>query len=152
MKKMYGFLGLLVILVISGSAFAADPLVNDLSESFSNQVFLTVFLLFYFAVTLFMIIIQWKLFVKAGEPGWASLVPIYNAVVLMQISGKPGWWVILMFVPFANIVVIILMDIGLARNFRRSDAFAIGLIFLPIIFLAVLAFDSSRYSPVESTI
>ncbi|MCK5131378.1 MAG: signal peptidase I [Candidatus Sabulitectum sp.] len=100
-------------------------------------------------IAAFLIIAQWKLFVKAGEPGWAAIVPIYNAVVLMKIAGKPEWWVVLMFVPFANIVVLILMDIGLARNFGRSDAFAIGLIFLPYIFLAVLGFGDSRYSPVE---
>ncbi|MCK5785143.1 MAG: signal peptidase I [Candidatus Sabulitectum sp.] len=107
-----------------------------------------VFMLFSFAIAVFLIMAQWKIFTKAGEPGWASIVPIYNAVLLMKIAGKPGWWVLLMFVPIANLVVMVLMNIGLAKNFGRSDGFIIGLILLPYIFLAILGFGDSRYSPV----
>ena len=71
---------------------------------------------------------------------------------MMKIAGKPGWWVVLLFVPFANLVVAILMNIGLARNFGRSDGFAIGLMFLPYIFLPVLGFGDSKYSPVLPTV
>jgi len=148
MKKASGVLSLLVLLLISGIAFAGDPLLDDFSAYFSNPAVSAIFVLFNLAFAVFMVVVQWKIFVKAGEPGWASIVPIYNAVLLMKIAGKPGWWVILMFVPFANLVVVILMDIGLARNFGRSDGFAAGLIFLPVIFLAVLALGDSRYSPV----
>ncbi|MCD4709112.1 MAG: DUF5684 domain-containing protein [Candidatus Sabulitectum sp.] len=145
MKKTSGVFSLLVLLLISGSAFAGDPMIEDALANFSSPIFL----FFNFAIAVFLIIAQWKLFVKAGEPGWAAIVPIYNAIVLLKIAGKPGWWIILMLVPLANLVVAILMSIGLARNFGRSDGFAIGLIFLPYIFLAVLGFGDSRYSPVQ---
>ncbi len=145
MKKLSGIFCLLALLLVSSVAFAGDPRLEDLLGVASAMVMVIISL----TIAAFLIIAQWKLFVKAGEPGWAAIVPIYNAVVLMKIAGKPEWWVVLMFVPFANIVVLILMDIGLARNFGRSDAFAIGLIFLPYIFLAVLGFGDSRYSPVE---
>ena len=152
MKKVSGIFGLLVLLVISGSAFAGDPFIEDTMANFSSPIVLAFTVLINLAVIAFLIMAQWKIFVKAGEPGWAALVPIYNAVLLMKIAGKPGWWVLLMFVPIANIIVVIMMDIGLARNFGRSDGFAIGLIFFPYIFLAILGFGDSQYSPVEQSL
>ncbi len=152
MKKVSGFLVLLVLMIFSGVAVAGDPMIEDALANFSSPVFLTISILLNLAIITFMIVAQWKLFVKAGEPGWAAIVPIYNAVLLMKIAGKPGWWVILMFVPIANLIVVVMMDIGLARNFGRSDGFAIGLIFFPYIFLAILGFGDSKYSPVAATI
>ncbi|MCK5840769.1 MAG: signal peptidase I [Candidatus Sabulitectum sp.] len=149
MKKVSGFLVLLVLMVFSGIAVAGDPFIEDIM---GNGVLITVSILFNLAVMAFLVMAQWKLFVKAGEEGWIALIPIYNAVVMMKIAGKPGWWVLLLFVPFANIVVAILMNIGLARNFGRSDGFAIGLIFFPYIFLAVLGFGESKYSPIAVAI
>lgn len=149
MNKASGVLSLLVLLLVSGSAFAGDPFIEDTLSNFSSPIVLVFTILINFAVAAFLIIAQWKLFLKAGEPGWAAIVPIYNTVLLMKIAGKPGWWVILMFVPFANLVAVILMDIGLARNFGRSDGFAAGLIFFPYIFLPILGFGDSRYSPVQ---
>lgn len=149
MKKSAGISVLLVLLLITGSAFAGDPIIEDIM---GNGVLLTFSILINLAVMAFLIAAQWKLFVKAGEEGWIALIPIYNAVILMKIAGKPGWWVLLLFVPIANIVVAILMNIGLARNFGRSDGFAIGLIFLPYIFQLILGFGDSKYSPVFPTI
>lgn len=148
MKKSAGVSFLLVLLVITGSAFAGDPFIEDIM---GNGVLITFSILINLAVMTFLITAQWKLFVKAGEEGWIALIPIYNAVTMMKIAGKPGWWVVLLFVPFANLVVAILMNIGLARNFGRSDGFAIGLVFLPYIFLPVLGFGDSKYSQVVPT-
>lgn len=149
MKPKTGLLSLLTILLVSGIAFAGDPTL----ESFTDNPAVLIFaILFYLVLITFMIIAQWKMFEKAGEPGWAALVPIYNALVLLKIAGKPGWWILLMFIPFANIVAIILMDVGLARNFGRSDGFAVGLIFFPYIFLLILGFGDSQYSPVEQSL
>lgn len=100
----------------------------------------------YLVVAIVMIAATWKLFVKAGKPGWACIVPIYNMVVLLQIAGKPEWWVVLMFVPFANIIVLLMMDLGIAENFGKSTGFGLGLFFLPIIFMPVLAFGDARYA------
>ena len=91
----------------------------------------------------------WKLFSKAGKPGWASIVPIYNTIVMIDIAGKPLWWIILLFIPFVNIVVSILIMIGMAKNFGRGVGTAVGLIFLPMIFMLILGFGSAEYKRIE---
>ena len=148
MKRLTGVTSLLSLLLGSGTALAGDPYGEMVESAVSNPVVLAFSFIIWFVTVAFFIAAQWKLFAKAGEPGWAALVPIYNMVVMMKIAGKPEWWVILLFVPIANIVAIIIMYIGLARNFGRGDGFAVGLIFFPYIFLLILGFDSSRYLPV----
>ena len=68
----------------------------------------------------------WKIFVKAGKPGWAAIVPIYNLVVLLEIVGKPIWWIVLFLIPCANIVAAVLVALGLAKSFGKETGFAIG--------------------------
>ncbi|MGZ7042198.1 MAG: DUF5684 domain-containing protein, partial [Thermoanaerobaculia bacterium] len=63
---------------------------------------------------------MWKVFVKAGEPGWAAIVPIYNMIVLLKIAGKPLWWIILLFIPFVNFIIVILVYFALAKNFGKG--------------------------------
>jgi Family of unknown function (DUF5684) len=87
----------------------------------------------------------WKVFVKAGKPGWAAIVPIYNVVVLLEIVGKPLWWIILFLIPLANIVVFIIVGIELAKRFGRSAAFGVGLAFLGFIFFPILGFGDAQY-------
>ncbi len=87
----------------------------------------------------------WQVFTKAGEPGWAILVPFYNIYVLLKISGKPGWWMILMFIPIVNIVISILTYVGLAEGFGKGVGFTLGLILFPFIFIPILGFGSSTY-------
>ncbi len=96
-------------------------------------------------VAVVMIVAMWKVFTKADQPGWAALIPIYNMYVLLKVAGKPGWWLLLFVVPIANLVVTILTYIGLAKNFGKGGGFACGLIFLPIIFVPILAFGSAQY-------
>ena len=91
----------------------------------------------------------WKLFTKAGKPGWSALIPIYNTCMVIDMAGKPIWWIILLFIPFVNIVVSVLVAIGLAKNFGRGTGTVIGLIFLPMIFILILAFSSAEYKAVE---
>jgi len=67
------------------------------------------FWLFYLIVGIFMIVVMWKLFVKAGQPGWAAIIPFYNTYTLIKIAGKPGWWLLLYFIPFVNIVISIIV-------------------------------------------
>ncbi len=95
------------------------------------------------------IVALWKLFTKAGKPGWASIIPIYNTIVMIDIAGKPLWWILLMFIPIVNIVISILVMVGLAKNFGRGAGTVVGLIFLPIIFVLILAFGSAEYNRVE---
>lgn len=87
----------------------------------------------------------WKTFEKAGKPGWGSLVPIYNAVLLLEIAGKPIWWFILFFIPFVNLIVAILVSIEVAKNFGKGTGFGLGLAFLGFIFYPILGFGDAKY-------
>jgi len=103
------------------------------------------FIIVYIVVIVLIIASQWKIFTKADKPGWASLIPIYNVIVLLEIARKPLWMVLLLFIPIANIIVYIIVAIELANNFGKSGGFAAGLILLPIIFYPILAFGSAEY-------
>jgi hypothetical protein len=99
----------------------------------------------YLAIIILMIAAMWKIFTKAGKPGWAAIIPIYNMIVLLEIVGKPIWWFILMFIPVVNIVILIIVNLELAKKFGQSVGFAIGLILLAPIFYPILGFGSARY-------
>ncbi|HRX01680.1 MAG: DUF5684 domain-containing protein [Anaerolineae bacterium] len=71
----------------------------------------------------------WKMFVKAGHPGWAAIIPIYNIYIILKIVGRPGWWLILFFIPFVNIVVLLLVSLNLGKSFGKSAAWSIILLF-----------------------
>jgi uncharacterized protein DUF5684 len=98
------------------------------------------------AITILMIAAMWKVFTKAGQPGWGVLIPIFNAYLLCRIAGKPGWWVILMLIPIVNVVIALLVALGVAQNFGRGAGFGVGLFFLPFIFYPILGFGSAQYS------
>ena len=97
------------------------------------------------AFTILMIVACWKVFVKAGRPGWAVLIPIYNTYVFLKIAGKPGWWLIWFFIPVVNLIVAIIATVAFAQNFGKGIGFAVGLILLPIIFIPILAFGKAQY-------
>jgi len=103
------------------------------------------FMLLWLAFVLLIVVSLWKVFTKAGEPGWACLVPIYNIVVLLKIAGKPVWWILLMLIPLVNFVVAIIVSIGVAERFGKSTGFGIGLALLSPIFYPILAFGDARY-------
>jgi len=105
-----------------------------------------IFLYFvYFAVLALMIVSNWLVFTKAGRPGWAAIIPIYNTYILLKVAGKPGWWLIGLFVPLVDLIIWILIYDGLAKNFGHGVGFTVGLIFLPFIFLPILAFGRAEY-------
>jgi hypothetical protein len=99
----------------------------------------------YLAVLVLMIASMWKIFVKANEPGWAAIVPIYNMVVLLKICGKPIWWIVLFIIPVVSFVAGILIMVSFAKSFGKSTGFAIGMLLLPFIFMPMLAFSDSTY-------
>ena len=90
-----------------------------------------------------MVAAMWKIFAKAGQPGWAAIVPIYNWIVWCKIVGRPTWWVLLVLLCFP--IFFIILSIDLAKSFGKSGGFAVGLILLPIIFLPILGFGSAAY-------
>ena len=97
------------------------------------------------AFSILMIVAMWKVFVKAGWPGWAVLIPIYNTYVFLKIAGKPGWWLIWFFIPLLNLIFGIIATVAFAQNFGKGVGFAVGLILLPIIFFPILAFGEAQY-------
>jgi len=99
------------------------------------------------AIIVLMIAAMWRIFSKAGEPGWAAIIPIYNAYVLLKVAGKPGWWLILLFIPIVNLVIMIMTLAGLSTNFGKGVGFTVGLVLLPIIFYPILGFGKAEYQP-----
>jgi len=97
------------------------------------------------AIAFVIVAAYWRVYTKAGQPGWASLVPIYNLYVLLQIVGRPSWWLILYLIPIVNVVVGVIVYLDLARSFGRSSLFGLGLFFLSIIFIPILAFGDDSY-------
>src|SRR5258706_4814533 len=89
----------------------------------------------------------WKVFVKANQPGWASMVPFYNLYCLTQVAGRPAWWLVLMFIPFVNLVIIIILGIDISARFGRGGGTAAGPILLPIPFHPILGFGSATLMP-----
>lgn len=110
-----------------------------------SPVFALFFLFLILPLIVFSIIANWKIYEKAGKPGWAVLIPVYNTIVLLEIVRKPIWWIALMFIPIANLVIIILIYIELARVFGQDSGFALGLIFLSPIFIMILGFGDAKY-------
>ena len=93
-----------------------------------------------------MVAANWKIFSKAGKPGWAAIIPIYNLVVLLEIVGRPTWWIaaIILCPPVALVMLIILL-VDLGKSFGKDGAFAAGLVLLSPIFLLILGFGSAEY-------
>lgn len=104
-----------------------------------------IFLLLYLAVIGVVIAGLWKTFEKAGEPGWGSLIPLYNNYLMLKIADRPGWWLILFFIPVVNFLIIILVSVDIAENFGKGAGFGLGLAFLSVIFYPILGFGDATY-------
>ena len=103
------------------------------------------FAIIWLAVVGVMVASMWKVFVKAGQPGWAAIVPIYNLIVLLKIAGKPSWWLFLFMIPVANFVVAYLVIVSLAKSFGKGTGFGLGLLFLGPVFYPILGFGDATY-------
>ncbi|MGK7895568.1 MAG: DUF5684 domain-containing protein [Xenococcus sp. (in: cyanobacteria)] len=102
------------------------------------------------AVFIIMIAGTWKIFEKAGQPGWAILIPIYNFYVLLKVAGRSGWWLIIALIPLINlsvIVICIIMPFNIANKFGKGIGYGFGLLFLPFVFYPILGFGNARYRP-----
>jgi len=101
-------------------------------------------------VLILILVSLWKIFIKAKKPGWAALVPIYNIVVMLEIVGMPTWYIFLMFIPLVNLVIGLMILVNLTKAFGKSTGFVLGMIFLPLIFYPILAFDKSEYIKIKN--
>jgi len=104
-----------------------------------------VFILFYMLIAVLMLVSLWKIFVKAGKAGWASLIPFYNTIVMLEIVKLPIWYILLMFVPIVNVIISVVIMAKMAKVFGKGTGFVLGMLFLPLIFYPILAFDKSEY-------
>jgi hypothetical protein len=102
-------------------------------------------IILYLAIVVTLIAAMWTIYSKAGQPGWASLVPIYNIIVLLEIVGKPWWWLFLMFIPVVNLIILIMVYHNLSLSFGKGSGFTAGIIFLGMIFIPMLAFGDAKY-------
>lgn len=87
----------------------------------------------------------WKMFVKAGKPGWAAIIPIYNYIVMIEIVGKPVIWILWLLIPCVNIVFGIWLINLLSKSFGKSEGYTIGMLILPFIFFPLLGFGDAKY-------
>ncbi len=99
----------------------------------------------YIAIIILLVASWWTIFSKAGQPGWACIIPIYDIIVFLRIIGKPWWWLILFIIPIINIIFGIWSLNLLSKSFGKNEGFTVGLIFLNIIFLPILAFGDNKY-------
>ena len=97
------------------------------------------------ALFVFYIAAEWRIFSKAGQPGWAAIIPIYNTLVLLKVVGRPWWWIFLFIIPFVNIIIAIIVLNDLSKSFGHGIGFTLGLLFLSFIFIPVLGFGGSQY-------
>lgn len=126
----------------------ADEMIAEMLE-----VFIVIILVFAIPT----IIGQWKTFEKAGQPGWAAIIPIYATVMVVQVSKKPMWWVAVILlagiIPLVGGLVALVgrfvVCMALAKQFGKSEGFGIGLVFLPFIFYPILGFGDAQYEGVE---
>ena len=102
-------------------------------------------MIIYIAVIVLVIAGGWKMFEKAGKPGWAIIVPIYNIIVMLEIAGKPIWWIILLIIPVVNLIVLIMVYHNISKAFGKDVGFTIGLILLGFIFIPILGFGDAKY-------
>ena len=122
---------------------------NDAAQSAAVAAASTVPMLVILAITVLLIASMWKVFERAGEHGWAVLVPFYNLYVLCKVAGMSGWWVLVAFIPFVNIIFMFVNSVRIAERFGRGVGFGIGLALLPFIFWPMLAWGDAQ--PVART-
>jgi hypothetical protein len=126
------------------AALFAFPQIDNPMRSFLSVPFL----LFGGVLLVLLIVGCWKMFEKAGHPGWAILIPIYNAYILLKIAGRPGWWLLLYLIPFVGIVIAVVVAIDVAKNFGQSAVFGFFLNFLlGGIGYVILGLGNYRYQP-----
>jgi hypothetical protein len=97
------------------------------------------------AIALFYLIAGWRIFTKAGKPGWAIIIPIYSTIVLLQIVGRSGWGILLFLIPIVNIIYAFIVFNDLSKSFGKGIGTTLGLFFLSPIFFPILGYGGAKY-------
>ena len=115
-----------------------------------NGTFWLIYSLVVLLVSVVTIVSFWRMFEKAGEKGWKSLIPLYNAYIMFKVAGYNGWMFLLLIIPIVNIVILVLLSLRLAARFGKSDLFAIVAIFLfnPIGYW-IIGLGDSKYKEIK---
>ena len=87
-----------------------------------------------------------KVLEKAGKPLWAGFVPIYNVMLLLEIVGRPTWWIILFLIPFVNLIVMVIVCVDIAKSFGKDVVYGVLLALVGLIMWPVLAFSDATYT------
>ena len=116
----------------------------EYQDEFSTST-LIIWIIVCIAIAVVVIAGMWKVFTKAGQPGWAAIIPIYNWYIMTKIGGKPGWWVFLLLIPLVNYVFLIWLYNMISKSFGKDEAFTVGLVILGIVFWPILGFGSAKY-------
>jgi hypothetical protein len=117
------------------------------------------------AVAIVVAIAMWKAFKKAGKPGWASIVPIYNTIVLVQIAKVPTWYLAFLFAPVLGFIPVLgqlltitaivfgfIINVKIAKQFGKTGGFGIGLSLVPVVFWPILGFGKAQYQSTEPVV
>ena len=118
---------------------------ENYESSYASTGISSTVIVIYLIVLLVVFAGMWKVFTKAGKPGWAAIIPIYNLIVLLEIVGKPLWWFFLLLVPCVNIVFLVIIYNELSKSFGKGAGFTVGLILLSPIFFPILGFGDAVY-------
>ncbi len=111
----------------------------------NNMIYLIILGIILIGVIVFSLISLAKIFKKANRSGISAIIPIYNIIVLLEITNYPKWYILLCFIPGANIIIHLMIMMKLSKLFKKGNAFGFGLTFLPFIFFPILAFNDSEY-------
>ncbi|HEY4654487.1 MAG TPA: DUF5684 domain-containing protein [Cyclobacteriaceae bacterium] len=114
-------------------------------DPYENSTGYGIVMFLYLALLVVVIVGMWKTFEKAGKPGWAAIIPIYNLIVLLEIVGKPLWWIVLLLIPFVNIIFAIIVCHQLSLSFGQGIGMTLLLILLPFVAYLILGFGDARY-------
>jgi Family of unknown function (DUF5684) len=134
--------------LLTSFAQEAVPTVTSVNveTTTSAGIFAGTWLLFYLILVVLLIVAYWKIFTKAGEAGWKSIIPIWNVIVLLKIVGRPWWWLLLLFIPFVNFIILIIVALDLGKSFGKSTVFSIfGLIIFSVVGYLILGFGDAKY-------
>ena len=116
----------------------------------ANTFFSGAYSVLYIIFIVLVLIGGWKMFVKAGRPGWGIIIPFYNVYLLCKIGGRPGWWLILFFIPIVNIIMWLIVALGIAENFGHGAGYGILVWLFPPIMYLVLGFGGDTYRNVRA--
>lgn len=123
---------------------------NDVWSIFA--IIILVIFLISAMISIITIVGEWKTFTKAGKPGWAAIIPIYNYYIMLEIAELPAWYLALFFIPFVNIYITVVTYIEFAKRFNESVGFAVGMLFFPYIFFPILGFSDRKYSKIPGKV